>query len=553
MGKFVLIILATFVAILNASPLKHSQIRQEENLDWWQNAVVYQIYPRSFRDSNNDGVGDLRGIIEKIDHLIDLEVDAIWLSPIYKSPMIDNGYDISDYRTIDEVFGNMDDFMELLDKYHKAGIKVLLDFVPNHTSDQHEWFNKSVSKEPGYEDYYIWAAPKLNENGTRSPPNNWLSVFDNSAWTWNEQRQEYYFHQFYSAQPDLNFRNAKVQQELKDVMAYWLDMGVDGFRIDAVPHIYEDAELKDEPVNPDSGLNPTDYNYLNHIYTKDQNETFSLVYDWRAFMDNYTKANGGDTRIFMTECASDLDKILYYYGNGEKLGAHFSFNFNLLGLDVNSTSKDINDKIDPWFDRKFNNYTKNWLTGNHDNPRAASRMGPNHVDAYNMLITILGGVTVTYMGEEIGQENGELTPEEMTDARNLERTPFQWDTTVNAGFNDGATPWLPVSKKYLETNLADQKNKTISHYKNYKQLVQLKKDLVNYSSLGYGYDEIGNVFVVSRTNGRSQYYRYIFNIGREGYEIKLGSSSLFVQSVNVSYSPGDTLVLQPGDSIILKA
>ncbi|KAJ8945777.1 hypothetical protein NQ318_013133 [Aromia moschata] len=464
-----------------------------EDQDWWKTATIYQIYPRSFRDSDNDGVGDLKGIIEKLDYIKDLGVSAIWLSPIFKSPQMDQGYDISDFRDIDPDYGTLDDFIELIQAAHNRSIRVIIDFVPNHTSDQHEWFLLSANKTEGYEDYYVWADGR-EENGTTVPPNNWISAFKYSAWTWNEQRQQFYLHQFLAQQPDLNYRSQEVVKEMKDILTFWLDThNVDGARIDAVPHLVEAANLTDEPLSNIDGYSDIDYEYLNHIYTKNQPETYDVVYDWRAHIDNITKSKNASTRIFMTESAADIDDVIKYYGNtnGSVLGAYFSFNFFFIGLNENSTAEDLADSINTWHDKLPSIYTYNWLLGNHDNHRIASKVGVEKVDGLNMLVAFLPGVQITYNGEEIGMENGNVTCEDGQDgsatkdncthyessSRDYERTPFQWDDTVNAGFNAGNKTWLPVSDKYKEYNVAAQLAQDNSHLNIYMRLQELRSSL----------------------------------------------------------------------------
>lgn len=236
--------------------------------DWWQHTVFYQIYPRSFKDSNNDGIGDLKGITDKLEYLKETGIGATWLSPIFESPMIDFGYDISNYKKIHYEYGTMEDFDELIAKANELGIKVILDFVPNHTSDQSEWFIKSVNREPGYEDYYVWRDGLVAGGGDAVPPNNWVSVFYGSAWTYHPVRKQFYLHQFTKEQPDLNFRNPKVRDEMKQELRFWLEKGVDGFRIDAVNHLFEDEEFRDEPASGRE-TDPLNYDFLDHIYTKD--------------------------------------------------------------------------------------------------------------------------------------------------------------------------------------------------------------------------------------------------------------------------------------------
>lgn len=257
--------------------------------DWWKKTVFYQIYPRSFKDSNDDGIGDLKGITSKLEHLKETGIGATWLSPIFASPMIDFGYDIADYKAIHTEYGTMEDFDELIAKAKELRIRIILDFVPNHTSDQHEWFIKSANREPGYEDYYIWRDGLVTDGDAAAaavPPNNWVSVFYGSAWSYHPVRKQFYLHQFTKEQPDLNFRSAKVVDEMKDVLRFWLEKGVDGFRIDAVNHLFEDDEFKDEPASGQE-TDPLNYGFLDHIYTKDLVSLFSVVLLLRNWPRNF--------------------------------------------------------------------------------------------------------------------------------------------------------------------------------------------------------------------------------------------------------------------------
>lgn len=273
---------------------------QRPELEWWENAVFYQIYPRSFKDSNGDGVGDLNGITSKLDYLKELGITGVWLSPIFKSPMADFGYDISDYRQIHHEFGTLDDFDRLAAHCRALGIRLILDFVPNHTSNKHEWFLKSVKKEGEYADYYMWHPGKM-VNGTRQPPSNWIGTFRFSAWTWVEERKEYYLHQFLPEQPDLNYRNPKVVEAMKDVLRYWMDRGVSGFRCDAVPTLFETevnktTGLYDDEEKSGNCDDPQSYCYLRHDHTYGLNETYDMIYQWRTVTDEYKAQHGGDTR-----------------------------------------------------------------------------------------------------------------------------------------------------------------------------------------------------------------------------------------------------------------
>ncbi|XP_025831773.1 maltase 1-like isoform X2 [Agrilus planipennis] len=327
--------------------------------DWWKYATFYQIYPRSFKDSDGDGMGDLNGITSKLQHLVNAGITAAWLSPIFKSPGVDAGYDISDFRDIDEKFGTMSDFEQLIKTAHELGLKIILDYVPNHTSDQHVWFQLSKNKTEGYKDYFIW---KKGYNST-APPNNWLSRFGYSAWEYVAERDEYYYHQFTTAQPDLDFRNPKVIQEMNDVMTFWLDKGVDGFRIDAVNYLFEISDFRDEPLSDNyENYEPYDNRYLKHIYVMDQPESPGMIYQWRKHVDNYKTQNGGDTRVLMTEGYTDISTTMLYYGNETADGAHFTFNFFFItNTTSRSTANEIASVIKRWFQYMPNGRVPNWV------------------------------------------------------------------------------------------------------------------------------------------------------------------------------------------------
>lgn len=337
-------------------------------LDWWEGGNFYQVYPRSYKDSNGDGVGDLQGIKSKVQYIKDIGMDGVWLSPIYKSPMADYGYDISDFRDIHYEFGTMKDFEELLAECNKIGLKLILDFVPNHSSDEHEWFNKSVHRVPGYEDFYVWHPGKIDPNTLVTvPPNNWVASFRFSAWKYNEIRGEMYYHKFLDKQPDLNYRNPSLVQEMKNILTFWLDKGVAGFRVDAIPTLFEvlpdaDGNYPDEPRTFDPNCGPDDNCYLNHIYTEDRNETYYMGYQWRELLDNHKKLHGGATRIMMTESYAPLDLTMKYYGDGYLEGAHVPFNFELIkNLNNQSTAKDYKEIIEGWLYKTPKNHQANWV------------------------------------------------------------------------------------------------------------------------------------------------------------------------------------------------
>jgi len=424
--------------------------------EWWESGNYYQIYPRSFRDSDGDGIGDLNGVTEKLQYLKDIGFTATWLSPIFKSPMVDFGYDISDFYTIQPEYGTMEDFERMIAKAKEVGIKIILDFVPNHSSTDNEWFTKSVDSDPTYKDFYIWHDGKVNnETGEREAPSNWNSEFRYSAWEWNEVRQQYYLHQFAIQQADLNYRNPAVVNEMKNVIRFWLAKGVSGFRIDAVPYLFEVDldrynQYPDEPLtnDPVSCPDPDDHCYTQHIYTQDQPETIDMVYQWRELVDTFHEEHGGDKRLLMTEAYTSFENIMMYYGNGVRNGSHIPFNFDFL-TSINNASKagDYVDHIKKWMDAMPAGVYANWVLGNHDNKRVASRFGVQRTDLINILLQTLPGHAVTYNGEELGMTDVWISWEDTVDpnacnsdpdnyyarSRDPARSPYQWDASSKAG------------------------------------------------------------------------------------------------------------------------
>ncbi|GAB0089226.1 uncharacterized protein DMENIID0001_037380 [Sergentomyia squamirostris] len=495
-------LLVAWLAIAHTSVNGHS-VRQDgvaprhdhPSLDWWERATLYQIYPRSFMDSDGDGVGDLKGITARLPHLKEAGVQATWLSPIFRSPMKDFGYDISDFISINPEYGTMEDFLQLLHEARRLNIRLILDFVPNHTSDEHEWFTKSEDDDPIYADYYVWHNGRVVD-GVRQPPNNWLSVFHGSAWTWSDKRQQYYLHQFAKEQPDLNFANPRVVEEMKGVLKYWLDIGVDGFRVDAINHLFEDPEFRDNEPNRENH-DPMDYGHFDTTNIKDRQESYQQVYDWRKYFDEYAIEHDTDTKVLLTEAYTNITNTMLWYGSadGTQKGAHFSFNFELImelkALPEVLTATDLKAAIDGWLSHMPEGYTANWVLGNHDRPRVASRFGKDLVDVMNMLVQTLPGVAVTYYGEEIGMEDfrgiswedtkdpqacgsNETVYQQFT--RDPVRTPMQWDDSTNAGFSTGANTWLPVHPDYASNNLAQQMTEERSTFKLYQELLKMRVD-----------------------------------------------------------------------------
>ncbi|XP_017868310.1 PREDICTED: maltase A3 [Drosophila arizonae] len=548
----------------------------EATRDWWQVAQFYQIYPRSFKDSNGDGIGDLQGIISKLDYLKELGVTATWLSPIFTSPMADFGYDIADFFDIQEEYGTLDDFDQLIAAANERGLKIILDFVPNHSSDENVWFQKSVRREKGYEDYYVWHDGYVNAStGARIPPSNWLQAFRGSAWEWNAQRGQYYLHQFAVKQPDLNYRNPAVVAQMKRVLTYWLDRGVAGFRIDAVPWCFEvlpdaDGRYPDEPL---SGYtqDPDDSAYLKHIYTQDLIETVDMVYQWRQLLDDYKRVHGGDTRVLMVETYSSLDYVMKFYGNRTTKGAQIPFNFQfIVGGEGNKNNTELSANgfvkiINSWLGQMPADQTANWVMGNHDQRRVGSRYGEDRIDLMNMLQMFLPGVSITYQGEELGMTDGYISWEDTRDpaacnsnetiyqqfTRDPARTPMQWSSEANAGFSTNSSTWLPINPNYVTVNVAAETAADTSHLHLYKQLVELRKS----KTLQYGttrYAAINeNVVAIKRALSGQPTYVLVANV--------LDSHVCGVNVASELYAPGSYKIklLNPqakaavGDSVAL--
>ncbi|KAL4712845.1 hypothetical protein ACJJTC_011915 [Scirpophaga incertulas] len=486
-----------FVIYLSAVTVRGSDQNFNLKQDWWETAVIYQIYVRSFMDSDGDGIGDIAGVTSRLDHLKEIGADAAWLSPIFKSPMNDFGFDVADYYTIEPHYGTIEDFDQLLKKASELNIKIILDFVPNHTSNESEWFIKSSNRDEYYNDWYIWANGHIDCDGNKLPPNNWISLFGNSSWSYMPNRDQFYLHQFGKAQPDLNFRSPVVVDEIKSIIKFWLETGVAGMRINAVNLIFETDKdnfggtYPDEPKSGNLHSSSNSYNYLDHIYTKDQDETYELVSQFREVFDAIS-IRDNLTRVMMTDACTNIKNAVKYYGEGVQSGAHVPFNFALIEvLDKGSDwdARDIKYAIDRWMTYKPLMKQANWMIGNQDKSRLASRVRPDLVDAFNMLVLLLPGVAITYMGEEIGMINGAVPWSNTKDplacntddpvkyievSRDPARTPFQWSSGKNAGFSTAHKTWLPVANGYKNINVDSQRSAARSHYKVYRTLTKLR-------------------------------------------------------------------------------
>ncbi len=427
---------------------------------WWQGAVIYQVYPRSLMDSNGDGIGDLPGIIEKLDYIASLGVDAIWVSPFFKSPMKDFGYDISDYRDVDPLFGNLNDFDRLIEEAHKRDIKLIIDQVLSHTSDQHDWFLESrENKTNPKADWYVWA--DANEDGT--PPNNWQSIFGGCAWQWEPRRQQYYLHNFLTSQPDLNFHNPEVQQASLDNVEFWLKRGVDGFRLDAINFCFHDAKLRDNPAKPASERqgrgfsedNPYAFQY--HYYNNTQPENIAFIESLRELLNQYP----GATSLGEISSEDSLATMAEYTAGNNRL--HMGYSFELLTDDF--SAKYIRETVES-LEEKMTEGWPCWAISNHDVKRVVSRWRESNEEADNnqakaklftALLASLRGSICSYQGEELGLPEVELAFEELQDPYGITfwptfkgrdgcRTPMPWNSNEeHAGFTSGPNAWLPIS------------------------------------------------------------------------------------------------------------
>lgn len=473
-------------------------------LKWWQKGIIYQIYPRSFQDSDGDGVGDLRGVTARLPYLKSLGVEAAWLSPIFTSPMHDFGYDVADYCDIDPLFGTLDDFDALVKEAHSLGLKVMLDYVPNHSSADHAWFQAALKgKDSDKRDWYVWRDPGP-DGGV---PNNWKSFFGGPAWTLDEASGQYYLHQFLPSQPDLNWRNPAVRDAMFEVLRFWMRRGVDGFRVDVIWLLATDERFLDEPVNPEWTPGEIEHNSVQHIYTQDQPETHQYIREMRSVLDEF------EDRMMVGEIYLPVEQLLPYAGTEDAAMVHLPFNFHLILRPWQAQAvREFADsydaaclKVGTW---------PNWVLGNHDQHRFKTRVGSAQYRVAQTLLLTLRGTPTVYYGDEIGMENVSIPPERMVDpaglqqpdspaaSRDPERTPMQWDASPNAGFAPAeATPWLPLADDAQTMNVQAQEADPDSDLNYFRALTTLRQThpaLVggDYHSVDSGHEE---VFAFRRT------------------------------------------------------
>jgi alpha-glucosidase len=523
---------------------------------WWQRGVFYQIYPRSFRDRSGDGIGDLPGITERLDHLVELGVDALWISPCFPSPMADFGYDVSDYCNIDPRFGTLADFDALVLAAHRRGLRVVLDFVPNHTSHLHPWFLESrSSRAHPKRDWYLWRDPAPDGG----PPNNWISDFGGSSWEWDEATGQYYHHAFLKEQPDLNWRHPAVQREMYGVLDFWFRRGVDGFRIDVLWHLVKAEGFPDNPPNPDWNPSLGEMHRVLQRHSTDQPEVHAIASEMRRIADAYGE------RVLIGEVYLPLERLMHYYGR-EAPGAHLPFNFQLVEAPWNA--RGIAKLIADYEAALPDGAWPNWVLGNHDRPRIAARVGEAQARVAAMLLLTLRGTPTLYYGDELGIGRVEIAPSDVQDPRELRepglglgrdpvRTPMPWDASDQAGFTTG-TPWLPLNADARERNVERQSRDPGSLLALHRRLLALRRA---HPALAIGTIELlggveDDVLAYVRREG-SERLLVALNLGSRARTLVLpdGVQRLRILastlSTTVVTTGGERLALRPDEGLVL--
>jgi len=467
-----------------ALDMRHPASDMAADPDWWRGAVIYQIYPRSYQDSNGDGVGDLLGIVQRLPFIASLGVDAIWISPFFTSPMLDFGYDVSDYCDVDPMFGTIADFDAVVETAHALGLRVMIDLVLSHTSDQHAWFKESrTSRDNPKSDWYVWADPK--PDGTA--PNNWLAIFGGPAWQWDARREQYYLHNFLLEQPDLNFHNDQVQDALLDVTRFWLDRGVDGFRLDTINFYFADKELRDNPPLAPEKRNATiapsvnPYNHQEHLFSKNQPENVAFLKRFRALLDEYPD----------TTCVGEVGdaqrglEIMGEYTRGDDR-VHMCYAFEFLAEQPLTPARiaDVFQRVE----KVATDGWPCWAFSNHDVQRHATRwdLTPAALRVFTTLLMCMRGTACLYQGEELGLPEADIAFEDLQDPYGIAfwpefkgrdgcRTPMVWETdNEHGGFSPGK-PWLPVSHSHLNRSVKTQENDPGAILHHYRRAISFRK------------------------------------------------------------------------------
>jgi alpha-glucosidase len=523
---------------------------------WWQSGAIYQIYPRSFKDSNGDGIGDIPGIISRLDYLKNLGIGAIWLSPFFKSPMADYGYDVADYCDVDPMFGTLADFDELVKGAHQRGIKLIIDFVPNHSSNQHQWFLESrSSKDNPKRDWYIWRDPKPDG----SPPNNWGGAFGGSAWTFDEATGQYYFHQFMPEQPDLNWRNPAVKEAMLDALHFWLKRGVDGFRMDVVYMIWKHPDMPDQPLQEGAvPRGPGDIHATQqHIYDWDYEGVHDIMREFRVLADSY-----GDT-VLVGEIWLGLERWASYFGTADAPEFQLPFNFRLILPEVVWNAETIRAEIEQMERIVPPHGYPNYVLNSHDQKRLPSRIGHQYTRIAAMLLLTLRGTPTIYNGEELGLPNGEIEAHQMKDpqginlgvehTRDVARTPFLWDESAYAGFST-VEPWLPVHKDYATLNAVHQAKDPDSVLALYQRLLALRKQEAALSIGTYTSLETPQGILGYRRTHKSSTFDIYLNFTTSEHVLSFGQNSRVILATHHRHEgqTSDTLRLGGFEGVVVR-
>ncbi|SOR30504.1 putative glycosyl hydrolase [Methylorubrum extorquens] len=523
---------------------------------WWKSGTVYQIYPRSFQDTDGDGVGDLRGITARLDYLAWLGVDAVWISPFYRSPMADFGYDVADYCAVDPLFGTLEDFDALIVEAHRRKLRVILDFVPNHSSIAHPWFTESrASRASRKRDWYIWRDPAPDGG----PPNNWLSNFGGPAWTRDPATGQYYYHAFLPEQPDLNWRNPEVRAAMHDALRFWLARGVDGFRVDVIWHLIKDEGFRDNPHNPDFQPHQAGINRFQQVYSCDRPEVLDVIAGMRAVLREYGE------RVLIGEIYLPIERLVAYYGPG-LTGADLPFNFQLIQTPWRADA--VAALVTEYEAALPEGGWPNWVLGNHDQPRIAARVGEAQARVAAMLLLTLRGTPTLYYGDEIGLAHVPVPPEQAQDpwgrnepghGRDPERTPMQWEEAPHAGFTTG-TPWLPLSADAERRNVDEMRDDSRSILTLYRRLLSLRRDhpalsIGDWRGLPLSPDHAAEVFAFERVLD-GEVLRILLNFGSSEWTIPLEDEGWTILLSTLPGRAGDRADgkarLAPNEGVILK-
>jgi glycosidase len=526
---------------------------------WWMTGVIYHIYPRSFQDTTDSGIGDLPGITRRLDYLVGtLGIDAIWISPFYPSPMADFGYDVSDYTDVHPLFGTLADFDELVAEANARELRVIIDWVPNHSSDQHHWFQAArSSRDDPKRDWYLWHDP--DPDG--SPPNNWLAAFGGSAWEWEEATGQYYLHSFLKEQPDLNWRNPQLRAAMFDTIRFWLDRGADGFRVDVAHFVMKDPELRDNPTAPGSDLMPHSgpaYETQDHVHDKAHPDSHDVYREMRAILNSY----GGDRFAIGEISLDDLDRWAAYYGD-ELDQLNMPFNFTLLTTPWEAAA--VQRSVEAIEAVVPDGGWPNFVLGNHDTPRPVRRLGQAHARIGAMLLLTLRGTPTLYYGDELGMDDVDVAPGEMQDPWEIRvpgkgrdgcRSPMLWNPEPGRGFTGpGVRPWLPFLEN-LEINVATQLDEPISMLNLYRALLKIRRAstplrLGSYRALP---DVPGQVYGYTRED-QDETVAILLNFGDTPCEVNLAGHEHDVwlsTSMDRSGLETEPLTLRPNEGLIVR-